>query len=126
MDEKEPPRWRAPIAYPASSRDPDRPRAVWVDLEALFPPDPDGDPSDGPGGEPAAVPGGLVPFGEVHGLLHRWARTRDGRWIAVVSYRLPYADVATHSSPGIEVKWTPVPAAAVRPYVGPGRPATER
>ena len=87
-------------------------RPVWVDLEVLFP----------PGDAPAdlLVPDGLVLTGEVRGLLHHWARAGDGRWIAVVSFRLPFG-TGHRSSPGLEVRWAPVGADAVRPGDAPTR-----
>jgi len=80
-------------------------RPVWVDLDALFPSPP----------EDAAhlVPDGLELTGEVRGLLHYWARGSDGRWLAVVSFRVPYRP-DNRNSPGLEVRWTPVPASTVR------------
>ena len=81
-------------------------RPVWVDLDALF-----GSP---PEDAARLVPDGLELTGEVRGLLHYWARASDGRWLAVVSFRLPYRP-DNRNSPGLEVRWTPVPAASVRP-----------
>ena len=80
-------------------------RPVRVDLEALFPP---------VAGSPRPVPDGLELTGEVPGLLHYWARGRDGRWLAVVSFRIPYGP-GHRDSPGLEIRWTPVPATTVRP-----------
>jgi hypothetical protein len=60
-----------------------RVKDAWVDLEALFGPEPD---------SIHTVPDGLNLCGRVRGQVSGWFRSDLGAWIAVVHYNVPYRD----------------------------------
>lgn len=56
--------------------------AVWVDLDVLYgPPPADAEPN--PDG---VLSQGLVLRGRVPGVLRKWGRAADGRWLGVVNF----------------------------------------
>jgi hypothetical protein len=58
---------------------------VWVDLDQLYGPAPDGV-GPWPGGN---LVHGLVLSGKVPGRLRQWGRAVDGRWVGFVDFTVP-------------------------------------
>lgn len=77
---------------------------VWVQLDLLFPQQPDA-------GRRVVIEG-LDMTGRAAGLLSGWFRSVDGAWLGVVSYKLPYADGRREK---VELVDQLVPAQALRP-----------
>ncbi|GAB3437400.1 hypothetical protein [Actinophytocola sediminis] len=57
---------------------------VWVRLDVTFP--------RGPDAPRRTVPDGLDLHGNVRGLLSGWLRRKEGDWLGVVNFAVPYAD----------------------------------
>ncbi|GAB3912652.1 hypothetical protein GCM10029964_120810 [Kibdelosporangium lantanae] len=81
-------------------------KPAWVDLEALFGPEPD---------RISTVPDGLNLRGRVPGQVSGWFRSDLGAWLAVVHYDIPYRDGRRAT---VRVTDQVVPARAVQPQVG--------
>jgi len=97
-------------------------RPVWVDLDVLYA----SDTPDPPAGSVDAAGDGSRPMypgvtrrgrlecsGEVHGVLHGWERAKDGRWLGVVSFTVPFT--RCDPRPGKRVEFGLLPARAIRP-----------
>lgn len=86
---------------------------VWVDLEILFGPPP----SDATARPDAERIRGLRVTGRVPGVLARWGRSSDGRWIGIVTFTVEDqygASVVRHER-------VAVPATALAPREMPPR-----
>lgn len=88
-------------------------RPVWVDLEVLFGPPP----ADAVAHPDAAFVHGLRVTGRVPGVLARWGRSADGRWIGIVTFTLE----DQHGAAVVRHERVAVPAAALAPREVPPR-----
>lgn len=109
-------------------------RAVHVSLDALYGAPPDDEPEERTGAACPACdrrrdqraafagvdgqrsvrrPGRLICSGEVPGILAAWERDVAGRWVAIVSFTIPFTP--GDPRPGKRMELVAVPLEAVRP-----------